>query len=115
MDGLERQTHDLHAYEGYLKLVLKLDQPRPGLKDRIKKDFDNVLSVEVSLPDAEITEEETEVDLAQLSLLEAYSRFYREKRAQDLPAEVEAAFKDLLEDDEPEPVLSPVLSAEVGV
>ena len=63
----------------------------------------------MSLPDAEVSEE-AEVDLAQVSLLEAYSRFYQEKRAQDLPAEVEAAFKDLLEDDEVEP-----LPVEVGV
>ena len=112
LDALERQTHDLHAYEGYLKLVLKLDQPRPGLKDRIKRDFDNVLSVEVSLPDAEVEEEEAEADLAQVSLLEAYSRFYQEKRSQALPAEVEAAFKELLEDDEPEPIAVPL--TEVG-
>ena len=30
LDSLERQTHDLHAYEGHLKLVLKLDSAQTG-------------------------------------------------------------------------------------
>ena len=97
VDGLERRAHEFD-YDGWLKLNLKLERPRPGLKDRIRADFPNVLSIDIELPETETSEEE--VDLEGMDLLEAYARYYEEKRGQDVPIDVQDAFRDLLEDEE---------------
>ncbi len=92
---LERKHFDLLEFPGYLKLHVKLDQPRPGLKDRIKQTLPNVLAVELELPQSET--ETPKVDTANMNLLEAYSEYYKHERGQDVPEGLQAAFKDLLE------------------
>ncbi len=100
LDDLERRAHEFD-YDGYLKLALKLERPRPGLKDRIRADFPNVLSIDIELPEVETSEEE--VDLEGMDLLAAYARYYEEKRGQGVPDDVQDAFKDLLEEEEEVP------------
>ena len=97
LDDLDRRAHEFD-YDGYLKLALKLERPRPGLKDRIRADFPNVLSIDIELPEVETSE--AEVDLEGMDLLTAYARYYEEKRGQSVPDDVQDAFRDLLEDEE---------------
>lgn len=92
---LERRHFDLMEFPGYLKLHLKLDQPRPGLKDRIRQALKNVLAVELDLPEVETSV--SMPDTSQLDLLEAYRQYYSSERAQDIPQDVQQAFKELLE------------------
>ncbi len=96
LDGLERRNSELAEFDGWLKLTLKLDQPLPGLKDRIKSALPNVLAVELELPSQEQLVRQG-VDLHQTSLLEAYEQFYEHERGQELPADLQQAFKDLFE------------------
>ena len=100
LDDLDRRAHEFD-FDGYLKLALKLERPRPGLKDRIRADFPNVLSIDIELPEVETSEEE--VDLEGMDLLTAYARYYEEKRGQSVPDDVQDAFRDLLEDEEEVP------------
>jgi DNA repair protein SbcD/Mre11 len=92
---LERKHFDLLEFPGFLKLVVKLDQPRPGLKERIKQSLPNVLAVELELPESE--SELSVVDVAHMNLFEAYGQYYKHERAQDTPEHLQAAFKELLE------------------
>ncbi|MCA9838593.1 MAG: exonuclease SbcCD subunit D [Trueperaceae bacterium] len=102
LDAMDRKLEDIRSYEGWLKLKLKLDQPRPGLKDRIKAEFPQVLSVEIELPEQEVIEE-VGVDLQKMSLLDAYAQYYLEQRGKDLPSDLKEAFNQLYAvQDEPE-------------
>lgn len=94
LDALERKLDDIRDFDGWLKLKLKLEQPRPGLKDRIKQEFKHVLSVEIELPEQEEMQE-TGVDLEKMSLLEAYGQYYLEQRGKDLPDNLKDAFNSL--------------------
>ena len=100
LDDLDRRAHEFD-YDGWLKLNLKLERPRPGLKDRIRADFPNVLSIDIELPEVETSE--AELDLEGMDLLAAYARYYEEKRGQGVPDDVQDAFRDLLEDEEEVP------------
>jgi DNA repair protein SbcD/Mre11 len=102
IDTLDRKTAEIKSFDGWLKLALKLEHPRPGLKDRLMSEFANVLAVEVELPEVPET---SSVNLEQLSLIEAYAQYYQTRRGQSLPAELEAAFKNLLEQ-EPDEVVA---------
>lgn len=91
---LERKHFDLLEFPGYLKLHITLDQPRPGLKDRIKQSLPNVLAVELELPEVEAVA--TTQDTSQMNLLEAYHDYYKNERRQDMPPHLQEAFKELL-------------------
>jgi exonuclease SbcD len=91
---LDRRLLDLADFEGWLKIVLKLDEPRPGLKDRIMGSLPNAISVEVELPDEETAPGE-EVDIAALDLLDAYRSYYREVRGTDAADGLIEAFSEL--------------------
>jgi exonuclease SbcD len=91
---LERRSSELLGFEGWLKLVVAMDTPRPGLKDRLKADMPNVISVELRLPTAD-ADAVPGVDLKAVSALEAYARYYLDKRGKDLPDRLREAFKDL--------------------
>lgn len=94
LEALERRAEDLE-FDGWLKLHLKLEQPRPGLKDRLKQDYPNLLVVETELPPDE-AEPEASVNLEQLSLLEAYERYALQERGQPLEPALREAFEALL-------------------
>lgn len=93
LDSLDRKLEDIRSFDGWLKLKLKLEQARPGLKDRIKQDFPHVLSVEIELPEQSILQER--FDLEKMSLLEAYAQYYAEQRGKDLPEDIRLAFNQL--------------------
>jgi exonuclease SbcD len=91
---LDRRLLDLEEFEGWLKIVLKLDEPRPGLKDRIMSSLPNAISVEIELPHEEILKE-AETDIAALDLLDAYRRYYREVRGTEAADGLIGAFSEL--------------------
>jgi DNA repair protein SbcD/Mre11 len=97
-DELERRTPDLQDFGGYIKLALKLDKPRPGLKERIKQAIPNVLAVEFELATEELPSDS--VDLEKMTLLEAYAQFYQNQKSQVLPDDLRDAFKELYDLDE---------------
>ncbi len=97
-DELERRTPDLQDFQGYIKLALTLDKPRPGLKERIKQAIPNVLAVEFELATEDLVNES--VDLEKMTLLEAYAQFYQHQKAQALPDDLRDAFKELYDVDE---------------
>ena len=91
LDAMERKLEEIRSFDGWLKLKLHLDQPRPGLKDRIKAEFPSVLSVEIELPEQEHIEV-ANLDLQKMSLMDAYAQYYLEQRGKDLPKDVREAF-----------------------
>ncbi|UCH26652.1 MAG: exonuclease subunit SbcD [Trueperaceae bacterium] len=97
-DELERRGSQLVDYAGLLKLVVEMDVPRPGLKDRIKASLPQVVSVEFRLPKVE-SDVVSGVDLKAMSALEAYARYYLDKRGTALPDRLREAFKDLYQSD----------------
>ncbi len=102
-EEVERKLLELSSFDGWLKIVLELSHPEPGLKDRVKASLPNVLTVEQTLPEAE-GPAPGGVDLEKVELVDAYAQYYREGRADDLPDELREAFlglyKTVLEDEE---------------
>ena len=96
-EGLDGRLFELEAFEGWLKIVLELSQPEPGLKDRVKAALPHALTVELKLPEAELPRLGG-VDLEKVELAEAYAQFYRETRAGELPGELREAFSTLYKD-----------------
>lgn len=95
-NDLERRTPELAEFDGWLKLAVELDAPRPGLKERIRSVLPNVLAVEQILPSA-AEADGAGVDPKGMSLLEAFSLYYRSEKGQPLEDALEAAFNDLHE------------------
>ena len=95
-DELERRTPELAAFEGWLKLAVELDVPRPGLKDRVRGALPNVLAVEQLLPES-AGDAGDGVDPKGLTLVEAFAQFYLHEKGQHLDPVLEAAFSDLHE------------------
>ncbi len=102
LDGLERKLEELKGFAGHVKLVVQLEQPMPGLKDRVLNGVkmwwspDQLFAFEVDVAKVIPTNTEPEI-IAELSPLESYKTFYAERRGQELPANLEAAFLELLE------------------
>jgi len=94
LDSLDRKLDEVASFNGWVKLKLKLEQPKPGLKDRIKKDYPHVLSVEVELSEQEIVKE-VGVDLEKMSLIDAYAHYYLDQKAKELPENLKEAFETL--------------------
>ena len=95
-DQLDGRTSELADFQGWLKLVVTLDAPRPGLKDRIRKALANVLSVEVEVPTAD-EEMHGGVDLERVSLTEAFTTYYLDDLGRALPDGLKVAFEELHE------------------
>ncbi len=77
-DELDRRVLDLATFPGWLKLVVRLERPRPGLKERLQRDLPNLLVVEQRLPGEDVGDE-APLDLSALSLADSY-RDYLEER-----------------------------------
>ncbi len=92
-EALERRSAELADWRGWLKIRLLLDRPRPGLKERIRADLPNVLSVETVLPEIDDGDTAT-VDAAAIDVLDAYRRYVAETRG-EAPPELTQAFRDL--------------------
>jgi exonuclease SbcD len=93
-DSLDRRLLDLADFEGWLKIVLQLDEPQPGLKDRIMGSLPNAISVEVEVAGEKQAADE-DLDLAALDLLDAYRSYYREVRGNEPTDGLLAAFSEL--------------------
>jgi DNA repair protein SbcD/Mre11 len=98
-DELDRKLSELE-WDGWLKLSLKLERPDPGLKDRLKRDYPNLLVVEQLLPERERVSARG-VDGRSLSLIDAYAQFYDDERAGALPDDLRRAFGELYEQAQP--------------
>ena len=96
---LDKKLKTFENFEGWLKIVLKVKEPKPGLKDRIKAQLPQALAIEFEFPDREVSSEEREaMDVQQINLSDAYERYYSEDRGGTLPKKVLAGFRDLLAD-----------------
>ena len=98
-DDLDRKLSELD-WDGWLKLSLKLERPDPGLKDRLKRDYPNLLVVDQQFPERERLAERP-TDQRNLSLLDAYAQFYDDERATALPGDLRRAFGELFEQVQP--------------
>jgi exonuclease SbcD len=94
-DGLERRLEEFRSWPGYLKVRVTVDHPMPGLKDRVMNVLPQALAVEVEV-DGEGAGGGSGIEpTSRLSTLEAYERYYLEKRGKDVPEEIRRAFLEL--------------------
>ena len=98
-DELDRKLSELE-WDGWLKVSIKLERPDPGLKDRLKRDYPNILVVEQQLPERERPLERA-TDQRNLSLINAFAQFYDDERATALPEDLRCAFSELYEQLQP--------------
>lgn len=96
-DDLERLTPELARHEGWLKLRLRLSEPRPGLRERIMRELPNVVAVVGSIDAAEEEEEDDENTGRSLDLSAEYARWWQQERQRLPGSRTTAAFRELLE------------------
>lgn len=92
-DELERRVLELASFDGWLKLVVRLQRPRPGLKERLQQDLPNLLLVEQQLPGEE--EDEEAFDLEALSLVDSFREYLRAERGDQGQDELVKLFEKL--------------------
>lgn len=95
-EELDARMDELADIDGWLKLVVKLDRPRPGLKERLQHHLPDLLVVEQQLP-GESTEEIERLDPRALNLVDAY-RGYLSEREIDRQGELVELFRELHEE-----------------
>ncbi len=97
-DELESKLDDLKSFDGWLKLSLSLDEPIAGLKDKIMRNLQNVLDIEIKLPERtiEITKDD-EPDPSEIELSEAYAQFYQEEKGREIPKRLLTTFRELVD------------------
>ncbi len=78
-EELDARMAELERLDGWLKLVVRLGRPRPGLKERLQQHLPDLLVVEQQLP-GDPDEELEPIDLKGLSLVDAYQAYLREER-----------------------------------
>ena len=106
LDGLERKLEELKGFTGHAKLVIQLEQPMQGLKDRILNGIkpwwnpSQLFALETEIRNQEIKTAFQTAQAPELSPLEAYRTFYAERRGKELPTDLEKAFLELLNDQE---------------
>lgn len=96
-DELDRRALDLASFPGWLKLVVRLQRPRPGLKERLQQTIPNLLVVEQRLP-GEDAADEAPLDLSALSLADSYRDYLRSERGGAGEAELVPLFRTLEEE-----------------
>ncbi len=96
-DELERRVSELAAFPGWLKLVLRLERPRPGLKERLQAELPNLLAVEQQLPGEQEDLGEA-FDPQALSLVDAYRDYLRSERGEDGQEDLIKLFEELQEE-----------------
>src|SRR5690554_5530373 len=92
---LESRTFELADFGGWLKIVLRLDEPRPGLKDAVLRTLPNVISVETVL-EGSGSEEADPPAAGTLDLPAEYARYWLEQKGQEQPESNRRAFEELL-------------------
>lgn len=91
---LDARVDELADMGGWLKLVVQLDAPRPGLKERLQQHLPNLLVVEQLLP-GEREEDLERLDVSTLSLVDAYEEYLRSERGMEQPEELVGLFAQL--------------------
>ncbi len=87
-------------FDGWLKLSVTLERPEPGLKDRLKRDYPNLLIVEQRMPERE-QGEAGGIDHTRVELNEAFAQYYLEVRSEELPSDLQKAFGSLYQETDP--------------
>jgi DNA repair protein SbcD/Mre11 len=101
-DGLERRLEELKGFSGHAKITVTLEQPIPGLKDRVMNAIKpwwsptQLFAIETELKAGELERSLEQTAKHELNPLEAYKSFYNEARQQELPSDLERAFLELL-------------------
>ena len=95
LEQLERRTADLAGFDGWLKLRLQLDEPRPGLRERVMRELPNTLAVVTELSGGEAEPPAAVTDASQLDLNAEYRRYCLAARQQEPSPELAAAFREL--------------------
>lgn len=95
---LERQSQELAAFDGWLKLRLLLDEPQPGLRERVLRELPNALAVISELNTGEPEAEEIVTDASQLDLEAEYRRYCLATRQQEPSEQLQQAFRELYTD-----------------
>ncbi len=96
LDGLESRLEEFRSFNGLLKVTVKLEHPMPGLKDRVMGILPNAVAVEVELEEGSAAKRALESQSTQsLEPIEAFKKYYSEKRGKDVPIDVQAAFLEL--------------------
>lgn len=98
-EALDRRLSELE-FDGWLKLSVKLERPEPGLKDRLKRDYPNLLIVEQQLPE-QLQLQQRGVDHTRTDLTDAYAQFYGDVRGETLPDDLQEAFMTLYKATDP--------------
>ena len=96
LSTLDQETPKITEFDGWLKLAIKLDSPRPGLKERILSGFPNVIAVETEFFQSDNLAEQG-IDVEQLPLTEAYEQYYQAEKKQNLPENLAKEFQELHE------------------
>ncbi len=95
VDGLEGRLHELAGFDGWLKIKLRLDEPRPGLRERIMRELPGVLAVTSEIQGSDEPDDDVIQQHEQLDLESEYARYSREVRQQDPADRVRSAFREL--------------------
>ncbi len=96
VEQLESMSPDLAGYQGWLKLKLLLDEPRPGLRERVMRELPNVMAVTSELRGAhEAADEEEAEDAGSLDLAAEYARYHQELRGKQPSERLTGAFREL--------------------
>lgn len=93
-EELDARISELEATSGWLKLVVRLAAPRPGLKDRLQRHLPKLLVLEQQLPGEEYDDEDV-LDLTALSLSEAYRDYLLNERGVGDPSKLVELFDRL--------------------
>lgn len=91
---LDARVSELADSSGWLKLVVQLTAPRPGLKERLQRHLPNLLAVEQQLPGEE-DDDLAAFDLTALSLSDAYRDYLVRERGVSEPEPLVALFDKL--------------------
>ncbi len=95
LENLERQLEEYKDFDGYLKVAVKVQQPLPGLKDRVLAVLPQALAVEVELEEG--AQQAIAEAASNVTPMEAFERYIAERRSGGLSEEVRAAFVELFE------------------
>lgn len=97
LEQLERRTLELADFDGWLKLRLLLDEPRPGLRERVMREIPAVMAVVSEIRGHDTLSDEAEQlgPDSDLDLAAEYGRFHLENRGAPPSDRLVTAFRQL--------------------
>lgn len=93
-EELDAKLDGISELDGWLKLVIKLERLRPGLKEHLQQHLPNLLTVEQLLP-GETDGDVEHIDLQALSLVDAYRSYLTQEKGMEQPDELVKLFQAL--------------------